>query len=64
MHLINAGGEHNNPNVLVYDTVAPAENIEINLQLEQQPKSITLQPGNRKIPLHIRRAEQTSAYQR
>lgn len=50
VHLINAGGEHNNPNVLVYDTVAPAENIEINLQLEQQPKSITLQPGNRKIP--------------
>lgn len=49
LHLINTGGEHSNPNVLVYDEIAPVENVEVILQLGKQPKSITLQPGNRKI---------------
>jgi hypothetical protein len=50
VHLINAGGEHSNPNVLVYDDIAPAENIEVKLEPGKRPKSITLQPGNTTIP--------------
>lgn len=49
IHLINSGGQHNNPNVLVYDVVPQVENISLNLQIKQ-PKEIRLQPGNKKIP--------------
>ena len=59
LHLINAGGEHNNPNMLVYDEIAPAENVEVNLQLEKRPKSITLQPGNKNIPFNYKESRAT-----
>ncbi|MCC6289368.1 MAG: beta-galactosidase trimerization domain-containing protein [Chitinophagaceae bacterium] len=49
IHLINAGGEHNNPNVLAYEKLTPLENIAVKLQIKQ-PKEIRLQPGNKKIP--------------
>jgi len=50
LHLINAGGAHSNPSVLVYDDIAPAENIEVKLEPGKQPKSIILQPANANIP--------------
>ena len=50
VHLINAGGEHNNPNVLVYDDIAPAENIEVKLEPGKRPGSVTLQPAGTNIP--------------
>jgi len=49
IHLINSGGEHNNPNVLVYEKLHPVENLPVKLHI-QQPKTIRLQPGNKKIP--------------
>lgn len=49
IHLINSGGQHNNPNVLVYNTVPRAENVSLDLQIKQ-PKEVKLQPGNQKIP--------------
>ena len=50
VHLINAGGEHSDPNVLVYDDIAPAQNIEVKLTSSKRPKSITLRPGDTIIP--------------
>ncbi|MFT3704521.1 MAG: hypothetical protein QM802_19290 [Agriterribacter sp.] len=52
IHLINAGGPHDNPDVLVYDDLAPIKNIELKLQLEKAPAKILLQPGNLVMPFH------------
>ena len=49
IHLINSGGEHNNPNVLVYNNLPAVENIQVNLQIKT-PKQIRTQPGNKIIP--------------
>lgn len=48
VHLINSGGQHNNPNVLVYEELAPVQNITVMLDIKQ-PKEIRLQPGNKKL---------------
>ena len=50
VHLINAGGEHSNPNVLVYNDIPPAENIEVKLTPGKRPGSITLQPAHTTVP--------------
>lgn len=49
VHLINTNGPHNNPNVLIYDNVAPVKNIQLELTLPQKPAAIKLQPANRPI---------------
>lgn len=46
IHLINAGGAHNNSNVLTYDEVAPLKNIKIEIQRKNKPAAVRLQPGN------------------
>lgn len=49
VHLINTMGPHNNPNVLVYDEVAPVENIIVEIRNLVKPQSVRLQPGNREV---------------
>jgi hypothetical protein len=49
IHLINTNGPHNNPNVLVYDDVAPLKNIHVELSLPAKPVAIKLQPGNKPV---------------
>lgn len=48
IHLINSGGAHNNPNVLVYDSVPQIKNLTVQVKLAKAPKNILLQPGNNK----------------
>jgi hypothetical protein len=50
IHLINANGPHNNPNVLIYDDVTPLRNIKLELSLDKKPTGIKLQPANTAIP--------------
>ncbi|MBX3257646.1 MAG: hypothetical protein KF862_26195 [Chitinophagaceae bacterium] len=46
IHLINTGGPHNNPNVLVYDEVAALKKIQVKVALPKKPAAVLLQPGN------------------
>ncbi len=49
VHLVNTGGQHNDPNVLVYDEVPPVGPLTINIRLPNKPGSIVLQPDHRKL---------------
>lgn len=49
VHLINTNGPHNNPNVLVYEEVTPVKDLKLEIRFVSRPKSVTLQPGNRKL---------------
>ncbi len=46
IHLINAAGGHDNPDVLVYDGVPALKNINVQVQCRTKPSTIQLQPGN------------------
>jgi hypothetical protein len=50
VHLINAGGGHDNPDVLMYDDLQSIKNVQLQVRLVQAPQKIALQPGNIKIP--------------
>lgn len=49
VHLINAGGQHSNPNVLVYDEVPPINQLTVAVRLEKKPASVTLQPEHKQF---------------
>lgn len=50
VHLINTGGEHNNPNVLVYDEVPPVGPLTVSVRLLKKPTKIILRPENHILP--------------
>ena len=49
LNLINAGGQHNNPESATYDDLVPLGPQQVTLRTSKQPLSVTLQPGNRRL---------------
>lgn len=49
VHLINTGGPHNNPRVLVYNKVHPVNDLTVEIRDMVKPKSVRLQPNNREL---------------
>lgn len=49
IHLINAGGEHFNKNVMVYDQLLPTISLTISYKPGRMPSSVKLQPSGENI---------------
>lgn len=48
VNLLNTAGEHGDIQVRTFDVIPPVRDITVNLRLDKEPVSVTLQPGNRK----------------
>lgn len=49
VHLINSAGEHFNKKVLAYNELSPTPPLTVHLKVEQEPKSVWLQPMNKEL---------------
>ena len=49
VHLINTGGQHNNPNTMAYEEVPPIGPLTIRLHLPRKPSAIVMQPENTQL---------------
>lgn len=49
VNLVNTGGPHANRDVYTYDEVPPLGPLEVTLRLEEKPRSVLLQPGERAV---------------
>lgn len=49
IHLINAGGPHDNPRVETYDELPMLKNIKVAITLRKAPRAIRMQPENKPL---------------
>ncbi len=49
IHLMNMGGDHDNPNVFHYNYIPEIFNIPVSVKTDKKPKNISIQPGNQKV---------------
>ncbi len=54
VHLINASGQHANPNVFGYNELRPTPALTVNLKTEKKPKEVRLQPEGKKLEFTFR----------
>lgn len=50
VNLINTSGPHDNEKIMVHDEITPLGPLQVTIKSDSKPGSVTLQPGNKKLP--------------
>lgn len=57
VNLLNTSGPHADNNVYVYDEILPLSEIIVTMQLDKEPKNISLVPSMQELEMHYRNGE-------